>query len=92
MAVLTDAQAAANDGELFVVNENDVKLASVDELGTAWTWMLSLLWGTPDAVIISNQLMQKIIFLTLLTFGIIGNIFAGRALMRGGNSVLGFYF
>ena len=92
MAIITDVQAAANDGALFLVNANDVKLVSKDELGTAWTWMVSLLWGTPEAVVISNQLLQKIIFVTILTFGILGNIFAARALAVGREPVLGFYF
>ena len=91
MALLTDAQLALNDQALFLVNANDVKLISKDEIGTAWTWMVSFLWGTPDPVIVSNQLMQKILWVTLVTLGILGNILTAKAAMAGRSGFLGFY-
>ena len=91
MALLSDAQLAANDGALFLVNTNDVKLVSKDELGTAWTWMVSFLWGTPDPVIVSNQLAQKILWMTSFTLAFLGNILTAKAVVAGRHGFLGFY-
>ena len=89
MALLTAAGIATLDGSSFTVGGDDVVLISKNEIGAAWTSMLSLLYGTPDVRLYGQQHMQKVIWLTVAIFGYISNYVTGHAVQAKRRPALG---